>query len=159
MERLEKALKLRADNLLKESNQLMMNIQSDYVEDAYVNYQTAWSFDVLGLEKEAVPYYEKAISLGLDDYDERAAYLGLGSTYRTIGEYSKSEEVFQTGISKYPDYKVLQVFYAMTLFNLKKQDESIEQLLDVVISSSADESILEYQSAIEFYKDKLHQVW
>ncbi|MFE6166897.1 tetratricopeptide repeat protein [Viridibacillus arvi] len=159
MQRLEKVLKLRANNLLKDSNQLMMDIQHDFPEDAFVNYQTAWSFDVLGLENEAIPYYEKAIKLGLDNQDEPNAYLGLGSTFRTIGEYQKSEKVFQEGITKYPDFKALQVFYAMTLFNLKKHEDSIGQLLDVVITSTKDASIKDYERAIHFYKDKLHLVW
>ncbi|MGE7918045.1 tetratricopeptide repeat protein [Viridibacillus sp. NPDC093762] len=159
MQRLEKVLKLRAKNLLRDSNQLMMDIHRDYPEDGLVNYQTAWSLDVLGLENEAIPYYEKAILLGLNNQDEPNAYLGLGSTYRTIGEYQKSEKVLQEGITKYPDFKALQVFYAMTLFNLKKHEDSIGQLLDVIISSTKDESIKEYERAIHFYKDKLHLVW
>lgn len=159
MKRIEKVLKLRAGKLLEASNQLMLDIQQDYPEDAFVNYQTAWSFDVLGLENEAIPYYEKAITLGLDNQDEPKAYIGLGSTYRTIGEYQKSEKVFQEGIAKHPDFKALQVFYAMTLFNLKKHEDSIGQLLNVIISSAKDESIIEYERAIHFYKDKLHLVW
>jgi len=159
MQRLEKVLQLREKNLLRDSNQLMMDIHRDYPEDGLVNYQTAWSLDVLGLENEAIPYYEKAILLGLNNQDEPNAYLGLGSTYRTIGEYQKSEKVFQEGITKYPNFKALQVFYAMTLFNLKKHEDSIGQLLDVIISSTKDESIKEYERAIHFYKDKLHLVW
>ncbi|ETT81181.1 tetratricopeptide repeat protein [Viridibacillus sp. FSL R5-0477] len=159
MQRLEKVLQLREKNLLRDSNQLMMDIHRDYPEDGLVNYQTAWSLDVLGLENEAILYYEKAILLGLNNQDEPNAYLGLGSTYRTIGEYQKSEKVFQEGITKYPNFKALQVFYAMTLFNLKKHEDSIGQLLDVIISSTKDESIKEYERAIHFYKDKLHLVW
>ncbi|OMC84124.1 tetratricopeptide repeat protein [Viridibacillus sp. FSL H8-0123] len=159
MQRLEKVLQLREKNLLRDSNQLMMDIHRDFPEDGLVNYQTAWSLDVLGLENEAILYYEKAILLGLNNQDEPNAYLGLGSTYRTIGEYQKSEKVFQEGITKYPNFKALQVFYAMTLFNLKKHEDSIGQLLDVIISSTKDESIKEYERAIHFYKDKLHLVW
>ena len=39
---------------------------TNFTKDAEVLYQCAWIHDVMGLETEAVPYYEQAIANGLD---------------------------------------------------------------------------------------------
>jgi len=61
-----------------------------YVEtapnDPAVLYQMAWCHDSLGEEQAAVPYYEQALALGLAGEDRLQAYIGLGSTYRVIGQ-------------------------------------------------------------------------
>lgn len=65
--------------------------------------------------ENAVEYYKKAISLGLPDEELRYAYIGLGSTYRTLGQYNESREVLEEGLSKFQQDKAMAVFYAMTL--------------------------------------------
>ncbi|HYK75005.1 MAG TPA: tetratricopeptide repeat protein, partial [Pseudoneobacillus sp.] len=110
-------------------------------------------------ETEAVPYYENAIQLGLPDEELQGAYLGLGSTYRTLGEYEKSKEVLVKGIELYPNNRALQVFYSMTLYNLKEHASAMELLLKGLIETSSDENILHYKRAIHFYSDKLDQTW
>lgn len=159
MEELQKAIQLRNSGNLKESNQLLLNLVKNYPDDAVVNYQCAWSYDALGEESRAVPYYVKAINLGLTGKDLEGAYLGLGSTYRTLGEYQKSKEIFSKGIQVFPENKALQVFFSMTLYNLKEHERAMELLLNCLIETTSDENILNYERAISFYSDKLDKVW
>ena len=51
----------------------------------------------MGLETEAVPYYEQAIANGLDGESLCGAYIGLGSIslYR---EYEKAITVLEAGV-------------------------------------------------------------
>lgn len=149
-----KAIKLREEGKLEESNVMLIKLVGEFPNDAMINYQCAWSFDVLEKEVEAIRYYENAIDLGLPDADLKEAYLGLGSTYRSIGEYDKSKEVFEDAITKFDDNS-LKVFYAMTLYNLEKHSSSMEILLRMIAEVSEDESIRGYSKAIEFYSDKL----
>lgn len=157
--RLDIALGFRKVGMLKESNEIFLKLVEEFPQDAMLNYQCAWSFDVLGEETEAVPYYENAIQLGLPDEELQGAYLGLGSTYRTLGEYEKSKEVLVKGIELYPNNRALQVFYSMTLYNLKEHASAMELLLKGLIETSSDENILHYKRAIHFYSDKLDQTW
>ncbi len=156
--RLNKAIKLRENGKLKEANSLLLLLVNEFPDDAYINYQCAWSFDVLGLEKEAIPFYEKAIEIGLQETDLIEAYLGLGSTYRTIGEYGKSKELLQRAIRKYDDNS-LKVFLSMTLYNLGEHTESMRILLRIVAETSSDKSILDFKKAIVYYSDKLDKLW
>lgn len=123
-----------------------------------INYQCAWSYDVLELEMQAIEYYEKTIGLGLSDEDLKEVYLGLGSTYRTIGEYEKSKIAFKNAIDRFDDNS-LKVFYAMTLYNSECYSDSMEILLKLLAETSSNESIKSYGKAIEFYSDKLDKLF
>lgn len=159
MEELEIAIRLRKEGKLKESNNILVNLANKHSNNAIVNYQCAWSYDVMGLEREAVPYYEKAILLGLHYNDLKGAFLGLGSTYRTLGEYEKSRKIFEEGLAKFPDNNALKTFYAMTLYNLKEYPKAMEILLVNLAQTSSDENVKQYKKAIEFYSDKLEEIW
>ena len=156
---LDRAIEMGRKGKQKESNELLIKLVKKYPDDAFINYQCAWSFDVLGFESKAVPYYEKAIKLGLSGKDLEGAIVGLGSTYRTLGEYEKSREIFQMGMDLYPNNEAIKVFFAMTLYNLKEHGRAMELLLNCLIDSTTDEEILSYKKAISFYSDKLDQTW
>jgi len=138
---------------------LLSRSVTEYSGNSLVNYHCAWSFDVLGLEADAVPYYEKAIQIGLNETNAMGAFIGLGSTYRTLGHYDKSKIVFEKGIEHYPENKAIEIFYAMTLYNVCKYREAMEILLTSLAQSTNDNEILSYKTAIEFYADKLDQTW
>ncbi|BES63852.1 tetratricopeptide repeat protein [Gottschalkiaceae bacterium SANA] len=155
---LNKAIKLREIGELEKANTILVELTTRYPNHAVVNYQCAWSFDVLGLEKEAIPYYEKAIELGLPEKDLKEAYLGLGSTYRTIGEYDKSKKLLLEGIDRYEN-NGLKVFLSMALYNLGEHTEAMRLLLSIIAETSADESVITYKKAIEYYSIRLDEVW
>jgi tetratricopeptide (TPR) repeat protein len=156
---LNKALDLRKEGKQRESNEVLLKLAKEFPDDALINYQCAWSFDVLGEESEAVPFYEKAIKLGLSGKDLEGALLGLGSTYRTLGEYEKSRDILLKGISSFPENRAIQVFYSMTLYNLEEYNNAMELLLKCLVDTTADKEILCYKEAISFYSDKLNNIW
>jgi tetratricopeptide (TPR) repeat protein len=159
MKQLVQAIQLRSEGKLEESNEILKTLVSNNPHDAEINYQCAWSFDVLGKEADAVPYYEKAIQIGLNDENALGAFIGLGSTYRTLGEYQKSKNTFETGLARFPDNNALKTFYAMTLYNVDEHAMAMEILLNCLVKTTTDEDIASYKKAIHFYSDKLDQTW
>ncbi|WP_096271875.1 tetratricopeptide repeat protein [Paucisalibacillus globulus] len=159
MEKIDKAISLRKQEKLTESNILLLELVKEYPNHPEINYQCAWSFDVLGEETKAVPYYVRAIELGLSGETLEGAMLGLGSTYRTLGDYESSNRTFEKGIELFPNNHTFKVFYAMTLYNLKEHDKAMELLLTSLIDTTSDKDILSYEKAIRFYANKLDQVW
>lgn len=138
---------------------MLVELAASYPEDAAIHYQCAWSFDVRGMERAAVPYYQKAIELGLNEQDAQAAFLGLGSTYRTLGDYGNSKKTLETGLKLFLDNRAIQVFYALTLFNSNEHHRSMEILINQLIETTNDEEIKRYRKALGFYADKLDTVW
>ncbi|WP_262119144.1 tetratricopeptide repeat protein [Enterococcus casseliflavus] len=158
-ERLAAAIQLRTEKKLQQSNEQLIQLAAENPQDAFVHYQTAWSYDLLGEEQQAIPYYEQAISLGLSENDLPDAYLGLGSTYRALGNYQKAEEVFLEAMKQYLKNHALQTFYAMTLFNLAEYEQATKRLLTLLAETSNDPDIQSYRQALLFYADKLNETW
>lgn len=155
----DEAIDLRKSGNYKESNELLMKLVQWFPDDASINYQCAWSFDLLGEESKAVPFYENAIKLGLPSKELEGALLGLGSTYRTLGEYEKSKSTFLKGIESFPNNRAIQTFYSMTLYNLNEHSKAMELLLKCLIDTTTDDEILGYKKAIDFYSNKLDEIW
>jgi tetratricopeptide (TPR) repeat protein len=158
-EKLASAIKLRESAKHEEARQLLLELHAEFPNDPQVNYQCAWIHDLLGLEREAIPFYEKAIHSGLDSDTLKSALLGLGSTYRCIGEYQKSIDTFQYAQTLFPNSHEFKVFLAMAYYNVGEYAKAMELLLSSVADTSKDEGILRYQRAIQFYSDKLNQIW
>ena len=158
-ETINSALLFREQGELKKSNQLLVQLINGYPEDAYLHYQVAWSFDLLGEEANAVPHYEQAIKLGLEDEDLQGAIIGLGSTYRTLGRYEESKRLLENGLSRFPENGAMKVFYAMALYNLQQHGQAMEVLLKTVANETVNRDIQHYKRAITFYADHLDEVW
>ena len=162
-QKLASAIKLRESEKHEEARQLLLELHTKFPEDPQVNYGSllpcAWIHDLLGLEREAIPFYEKAIQAGLNGDDLKSALLGMGSTYRCIGEYQSSIDTLQHTLTLIPDSHEFKVFLGMAYYNIGEFSKAMELLLNNLADTSNDEGILRYQPAIRFYSDKLDQTW
>ncbi|WP_028608423.1 tetratricopeptide repeat protein [Paenibacillus harenae] len=159
MKDLEKAIQLREAGKLDEARSILLEIVDQEPLNASVWYQCAWIHDVMGLEREAAPMYKRSIELGLADEERQGAYLGLGSTYRTLGMYDDAQFILEEAIREFPDRREFDVFYAMVRFNQKAYSDAMEILLTQLAETSKDKGIQSYKKAILFYSDKLDRIW
>jgi len=157
-DKLAQAIALRKQNMPEVALTILKELLQTHPNDPDVNYQMAWTCDFMGKEFAAVPFYEKAISNGLKE-DRDGAMLGLGSTYRCLGEYEKSLQVFDQALLEFPEHRAIKVFRALSLYNLGKAEESVSQLLIQLLDTTNDSSIKSYERALRFYSDKLNQTW
>jgi tetratricopeptide (TPR) repeat protein len=151
--------KLRAKDRHEEARKLLVQLASEFPTNPVVQYKTACVHDFLGLERDAIPYYHAAIENDLPGADLRAAYLGLGSTYRTLGQYAESKKILLEGLSHFPDANEMKIFLAMTLYNLGENHEAVSSLLKIVVETTSDKEIKDYERAIRFYSDDLNKKW
>lgn len=156
--KLKEAIELRKSGNPEVALELILELLKSAPNNPDYNYQAAWTCDSMGKESEAVPFYESALSNGLKE-DRAGAYLGLGSTYRCLGNYQDSERVFAKAIEEFPDNKALKVFSALTKYNLKKYTDSVFDLLILLLDTTNDSGIKSYEKALRFYADKLDQTW
>lgn len=156
---LEIAIQLRKEHRAEEALEILKELLEDSPKNAQILYQLAWTCDFLGLESEAVPYYEKALEHGLAGLDRRGAFLGLGSTYRCLGSYEESLATLARGIQEFPGDQSLKVFHAMTLYNLKDYKKSVQNLLEILTSTTEDSRIQSYKKAIDLYATDLDKTW
>ncbi|OBR66899.1 hypothetical protein A7K91_16855 [Paenibacillus oryzae] len=159
MNDLERAIRLRESGQLEEAKTVLLELLTQEPLNPSAWYQCAWVHDVMELEREAIPYYKRALEMDLRHEERQGAYLGLGSTLRTLGRYEEAKLIFEEAISKYPDRREYQVFYAMVRFNQNAYNEAMEIVLKQLADTSSDKGIQEYKNAIHFYSDKLNKVW
>ena len=158
-EALAQAVGLRKQRT-EEGRTALVALAEQWPEHAGVAYQTAWAHDVLGLEAEAAPYYERALAseprLGPDD--RYGALLGLGSTYRALGRYAESLSTLRRGLEEFPEDAALRTFLAMTLYNVGESREAVRTLLHVTAETSGDPRIRAYRPAIAGWADNLDEI-
>ena len=161
-DKLASAIKLCESEKHEEACELLLELHTEFPKDPQVNYGSllpcAWIHDLLGLEREAIPFYERAIQVGLKGDDLKSALLGMGGTSRCIGEYHKSIEIFQHALNLFPDSREFKVFLGMAYYNIGEFSKAMELLLNNLAYTSSDEGILRYQRAIRSYSDKLDQI-
>lgn len=153
---LSQAIRLRQQGQSVQAREQLLILAKQYPHDVEIAYQTAWTHDVLGLEDEAVPFYEQALGgPGLPEEDRHGAFLGLGSTYRVLGRYALSEQTLRSGLEEFPQDVTLQAFLAMVLYNTGETREAVGVLLKALTATSSDRRMQGYRRAIEHYADDL----
>ncbi|MFJ2766682.1 tetratricopeptide repeat protein [Streptomyces sp. NPDC087300] len=153
---LAESTRLREAGRREEAKEQLVALAARFPDDAEVAYQTAWVHDTLGLEAEAVPYYERALEApGLTEDDRRGALLGLGSTYRTLGRYEDAVVTLTDAAAEFPDDAALKTFLAMALYNTDRAHEAMQMLLTLLAATSSAPEIVGYRPAIEFYAKDL----
>ena len=64
-------------------------------EGAEQAFKFASAHDRRGEEAEAIPFYRRALALGLDGENRKGALLGLGSSLRNVGQAAEAVELLQ----------------------------------------------------------------
>jgi tetratricopeptide (TPR) repeat protein len=159
MSHAEQVLALRRTGQHEEACVLARRLAAQAPHDAELQYETACVHDYLGREAQAVAFYQAALSGELSAEHLRSAYLGLGSTYRTLGQYADAERTLREGLARFADAAELKAFLAMALHNLGRSKEAVELLLTLLAESSADASIQAYREAILFYAQDVERSW
>lgn len=159
MEAARRVREARRSGDLEGARRLSIELVAMLPGDAELQYEAACVHDQLGREAEAVPFYEAALVLGLPEESLRGAYLGLGSTLRTLGQYRQAEATLRAGLARFPDAAELKTFLAMTLHNLGQSRQAVELLLTVVADTSSDAHVAAYREAIRFYARDIERAW
>jgi tetratricopeptide (TPR) repeat protein len=150
---------LRSAGQHEEARQQLVQLATQFPHDAALQYEAACVNDFLGREREAVPFYLMAIQNGLAGKSLRGAYLGLGSTYRTLGQYAESKQTLLEGLRHFPEATEMRVFLAMALYNLAEYHEAVASLLCVIADTTSDSETKSYERAIRLYAEDLNRRW
>lgn len=134
---------------------LLKKLDARFANVAEINYQLAWTCDVLGNASEALPYYEKAIALGLSENELSGALLGLGSTLRQLGQFERSAEALRSGQAQFPNNREFDIFLALTMHDLGQHAEALQLTLEALCDTTDDPGLTAYQRTIRFQASKL----
>jgi tetratricopeptide (TPR) repeat protein len=156
--RLTEAVGMRESGQAEQARPLLIALAAEFPDDAEVQYQAAWVHDYLGQEEEAVPYYERALTLGLPEPELEGLVLGLGSTYRNVGRISDSLALLERGVREYPANHAMRCFLALSRLSHGEGNEALALTFDVILATSNDPSIDRYRRALSSYRDGLRDM-
>lgn len=154
-EELDAIVGARAHGQLEEIFPRLQKLDRQYSNVAEINHQLAWTCDVLGRVEEALPYYEKAIALGLPANELSGALIGLGSALRTLGSLDRSAEVLLSGQAQFPENREFAVFLALTRHDQGRHGAAMRLMIDTLCDTTEDPGLTAYQRAIRHAASKL----
>ncbi|OAT72791.1 tetratricopeptide repeat protein [Parageobacillus thermoglucosidasius] len=156
---LNKAIKLIEAKQYEEAQTILRSLLDVFPKDAMIHFYYATTYDSLGLERKAIPYYEKAIDYGLEGELRQRALIQLGSSYRCTGQYEQAANVLKKGLKEFPDNVALQAFLAMALYHMREEKRAVSMLIHALVAASSDPWIKKYEKALVFYADHLDEIW
>ncbi|MGD8857412.1 MAG: tetratricopeptide repeat protein, partial [Chloroflexota bacterium] len=117
------------------------------------------SFDVLGLEPEAIPYYRQAIENGLEGEALTECMICLGSSQRLVGDFQDAVETLEEAVQLFPDSAGAKAFLALAYYGNKQYEEAVSLLLELIVRTTKDEELLAYGDTLDYFKDNLDERW
>lgn len=153
--RVEEARALRRDDDLESSQELLLELLEDNSKHPLVLFEVGGSYDVLGEEEKAIPYYRRAVAGGLEGDDLQECLICLGNTLGIVGELEESVSVLELAQKRFPDRPSNRIFLALAYHYNNQPDDAVGTLLDVILETTEDPDILMYAGTLEYYRDEL----
>lgn len=154
-EELDAIVGARAHGQFAEILPRLQDLDARHPNVAEIAYQLAWSLDTLDRPAEAVPFYEKAVALGLPPNELSGALLGLGSSLRLLGQLDRSAEVLRSGQAQFPENREFDVFLALTLHAQGRHAPAFRLVLETLCDTTEDPGLTAYQRALRHEATRL----
>lgn len=118
---------------------------------AEIEYERGGEHDSAGRADAAMPYYERALALGLPDELVPRALLQLGSSLRNVGRLDDALALFDDAVARYPDQASLRLFRAFALADAGREREALVDLLHLARTRIDAADVDRYRRSLESY--------
>ncbi|HVK76696.1 MAG TPA: tetratricopeptide repeat protein [Kofleriaceae bacterium] len=123
--------------------------------DVRVQMAAAYACDRLGLERDAIAYYERAWELGVPT-DERAGFLvGFGSTLRNVGRTDEAVARLAEASVEFPNDAALRAFLALALHSAGHGTLALATMLEAALAAARPDGFGPYRRALAEYQAEL----
>lgn len=133
----------------------LKGLDARYPHTAEINFQLAWTLEASGQEAEALPYYEKAVALGLAPNELSGAMIGWANALRLVGQTQRAVEVLESARRQFPENREIEVFRALALHEGGQYQEAFQQILSTLLEATEDIGITAYQRALRYHMNRL----
>lgn len=154
---IKEARTLRQADELEASQARLLALMEDYPDHPLVLFEVGGSYDVMGEEEMAIPYYRRAIEAGLDGNDLQECLVCLGSTLRVVGEHEDAVTILEQAVDEFPERNSARVFLALAHYSNGDPAQAVSDLLALLLETTDDEDILAYADTLDYYKDNLDE--
>ncbi len=154
---IEEARALRRADELEASQEQLLALMEQHPDHPLVLFEVGGSYDVMGEEEMAIPYYRRAIAAGLEGNDLQECLVCLGSTLRVVGENEDAVAILEQAVEEFPERNSGRVFLALAHYSNGDAELALSSLLSLLLETTRDEDILAYADVLDYYKDNLDE--
>ncbi|MFC4559210.1 tetratricopeptide repeat protein [Virgibacillus kekensis] len=150
--KIEEARDLLKKGHPKEAIEYFSKLTNEAKAPGEVFLYAAMTYDNVGNEEEAIPFYEEALNRGIENAKElRDCYVCLASSHRIEGNLFKSLAYLEQAKEKLPGDSVIAVFTALTLFDGKEFSKAVNELGNTLLDETENKELLNYERALREY--------
>jgi Flp pilus assembly protein TadD len=116
----------------------------------------AYACDRIGLEPEAIEYYERAWELGVPAAERPGFLVGFGSTLRNVGRAEEAVARLAEATAEFPDDASLRAFLALALHSAGHSTLALATMLEAALAAAANpDGFGAYTRALTAYQKEL----
>jgi tetratricopeptide (TPR) repeat protein len=126
----------------------LAQLRRRYPRVAGVWLESALALDRQGREEQAIPFYERAIRLGLSGSSLRDALICLGSSLRTVGRAQEAVRRFQQARRRFPGDLVVELFLALGYHDTRQETDALRLTALACLRESGDRKLDPFRSVL-----------
>ncbi len=138
---------------LESAFKLVSPLVDNEINNALVQFEMALIYDAMSQDDEAIPLYEKALSIGVPQEKRCELILCLGSSYRNVGKVDSAKRILKTAIEEFPNHIGLRCFYALALNSAGEKGLAARILMDAILNIQP-ESVKPYVKGLLHYRNE-----
>jgi len=126
----------------------LATLRRRYPRVAAVWLESAFALDRLGREEQAIPFYDRAIRMGLDGNSLRDALICLGSSLRTVGRAQDAVRRFQQARKRFPNDVVVELFLALGYHDTQQATDALRLTALACLRESGSSGLAPFRDAL-----------
>ena len=134
--------------LTSEAIQYFDKLRERHPQSAQVHLHSAYIYDRIGKEEEAIPLYEQAMRLGLKQVDARDAHVCLASSLRNVGKSHDGFHLLDNVRTQFPKDVVFELFLALLATEIDRPYDAIRTLVKALLRESRADDLGRYRNVI-----------
>jgi Flp pilus assembly protein TadD len=123
-------------------------LREEHPGEAIVWLRSAFVLDRLGREEEAIPLYERALSLGLQGREARDAMVCLASSLRNVGRTEDGLKHLERARRRHRDDVVVELFSAFLMHDIGRTCEAVDVLVRSLLRESTAPDLERYRRVL-----------
>jgi Flp pilus assembly protein TadD len=148
-DKIRAAKKLAAQGRVTAALKMLGTLRQLHPKNALVWLESAFAMDRLGREAQAIPLYERAISLGLEDMAMRDALVCLGSSLRTVGRAREAVKYLAQAQKQFPGDVVVELFLALGYHDVRQPTHALRLTALACLRESGDRGLAAYRDVLK----------
>ncbi|WP_017186548.1 tetratricopeptide repeat protein [Alkalibacillus haloalkaliphilus] len=155
----QEAFRLKEERKFSEAQPIFAELTQSHSDDHHILIAAAYVHEQMEMFPQAITFYQQALDFELNEEERKEVLLRLGISYRAVGLYDKAKETLEVGMSEYPSYNPMYVYFAFTLYNLGDYDLAMEIMAQKLLETTNDDDLVKQQQLIEFYASSLDETF